>query len=57
MATGGLSHDPGGPDYFMVNCAHPTHIAPGLADEEVRRVSDERDYARRFGATPAAPPT
>jgi homocysteine S-methyltransferase len=22
----------GGPDYFMVNCAHPTHIAPGLAD-------------------------
>ena len=20
----------GGPDYFMVNCAHPTHIAPGL---------------------------
>jgi len=22
----------GRPDYFMVNCAHPTHIAPGLAD-------------------------
>lgn len=22
----------GGPDYFMVNCAHPSHIAPGLAD-------------------------
>jgi homocysteine S-methyltransferase len=21
------------PDYFMVNCAHPRHIAPGLADE------------------------
>jgi homocysteine S-methyltransferase len=21
----------GGPDYFMVNCAHPTHIAPGLS--------------------------
>jgi S-methylmethionine-dependent homocysteine/selenocysteine methylase len=21
----------GGPDYIMVNCAHPTHIAPGLA--------------------------
>jgi homocysteine S-methyltransferase len=20
----------GGPDYFMVNCAHPTHIAPAL---------------------------
>ncbi|MBO3752003.1 homocysteine S-methyltransferase family protein [Streptosporangiaceae bacterium NEAU-GS5] len=23
----------GGPDYFMVNCAHPTHLAPGLADD------------------------
>ena len=23
----------GGPDYFMINCAHPTHIAPGLADD------------------------
>ena len=23
----------GGPDYFMVNCAHPTHIAPGLTDD------------------------
>jgi S-methylmethionine-dependent homocysteine/selenocysteine methylase len=22
----------GGPDYYMVNCAHPTHIAPGLDD-------------------------
>ena len=22
----------GGPDYFMVNCAHPTHIAPALTD-------------------------
>ena len=22
----------GGPDYFMVNCAHPTHIAPALGD-------------------------
>lgn len=22
----------GGPDYFMINCAHPTHIAPALAD-------------------------
>jgi S-methylmethionine-dependent homocysteine/selenocysteine methylase len=20
------------PDYFMINCAHPTHIAPGLAE-------------------------
>ncbi len=23
----------GGPDYFMVNCAHPTHIAPGLGGD------------------------
>jgi len=23
----------GGPDYFMVNCAHPSHIAPALADD------------------------
>jgi homocysteine S-methyltransferase len=22
----------GGPDYFMINCAHPTHIAPTLSD-------------------------
>jgi homocysteine S-methyltransferase len=22
----------GGPDYFMVNCAHPSHIAPGLGE-------------------------
>jgi S-methylmethionine-dependent homocysteine/selenocysteine methylase len=22
----------GGPDYFMINCAHPSHIAPALAD-------------------------
>jgi len=22
----------GGPEYFMVNCAHPTHIAPGLSE-------------------------
>ena len=21
------------PDYFMVNCAHPDHVAPGLADD------------------------
>jgi S-methylmethionine-dependent homocysteine/selenocysteine methylase len=23
----------GGPDYFMVNCAHPTHVAAGLGDD------------------------
>lgn len=22
----------GGPDYFLVNCAHPSHIEPGLSD-------------------------
>jgi homocysteine S-methyltransferase len=22
-----------GPDYFMINCAHPSHIAPALADD------------------------
>ncbi len=22
------------PDYFMVNCAHPAHVAPGLAEHE-----------------------
>lgn len=26
--------------------------APDIADEEVRRISDERDYARRFSAEP-----
>ena len=30
--------------------------APNLADSEVRRIVDERDYARRFEATPAPPP-
>ncbi len=23
----------GGPDYFMVNCAHPEHVAPGLSTD------------------------
>ena len=22
------------PDYYVVNCAHPTHVAPGLASED-----------------------
>jgi hypothetical protein len=26
--------------------------APDLPDAEIRRISDERDYARRFSATP-----
>jgi S-methylmethionine-dependent homocysteine/selenocysteine methylase len=25
--------DDGGPDWYLVNCAHPTHIAPGLSEE------------------------
>jgi hypothetical protein len=35
--------------------AYAVYAAPGLADEEVERISTERDYARRFDATPAAP--
>jgi homocysteine S-methyltransferase len=31
LPTCSLISLPGGPDYFMVNCAHPTHIAPALA--------------------------
>jgi hypothetical protein len=37
--------------------AYAVYAAPGLADEEVQRISVERDYARRFDATPAAPTT
>ena len=37
--------------------AYAVYAAPDLADEVVRRVADERDYARRFEATPAPPPT
>ena len=36
--------------------AYAVYAAPDLADEEVRRIVDERDYARRFEATPAPPP-
>ncbi|GAA4858803.1 hypothetical protein [Luteimonas vadosa] len=25
--------------------------APGMAEDEIRRIADERDYARRFAAT------
>lgn len=35
--------------------AYAVYAAPGLADEEVRRISAERDYARRFDAKPVAP--
>ena len=36
--------------------AYAVYAAPDLADDEVRRISGERDYARRFDATPAPPP-
>jgi hypothetical protein len=36
--------------------AYAVYAAPDLADAEVRRISEERDYARRFDATPGAPP-
>ncbi|MEO6264706.1 MAG: hypothetical protein ABIO58_07095 [Luteimonas sp.] len=32
--------------------AYAVYAAPDLADHEVERVADERDYARRFDATP-----
>lgn len=35
--------------------AYAVYAAPGLADEEVQRIVRERDYARRFSATPSAP--
>ena len=35
--------------------AYAVYAAPDLADEEVRRVAEERDYARRFNARPAPP--
>lgn len=36
--------------------AYAVYAAPDLADHVVRRVAEERDYARRFDATPAPPP-
>ena len=36
--------------------AYAVYAAPDLADDEVRRIARERDYARRFNADPAAPP-
>ncbi len=32
------------------NTLYAVYGAPDLADAEVRRISEERDYARRFGA-------
>ncbi|SKA05365.1 hypothetical protein [Novilysobacter spongiicola] len=32
--------------------AYAVYAAPGMPDEAVARIVDERDYARRFNATP-----
>lgn len=31
---------------------YAVYAAPGMADDEVERISDERDYSRRFSAEP-----
>ena len=42
----------GGPDYFMVNCAHPTHIEPGLTGDEAWRSRIVGLRAERVDAQP-----
>ena len=32
--------------------AYAVYAAPDLADQEIQRIASERDYARRFDATP-----
>jgi len=34
--------------------AYAVYGAPDLADHEIQRIADERDYPRRFNATPMA---
>ena len=34
------------------NICYVVYAAPNLADSEVERITSERDYARRFEATP-----
>jgi hypothetical protein len=36
--------------------AYAVYAAPDLADAEVQRIAGERDYARRFDATPVSVP-
>lgn len=36
--------------------AYAVYAAPDMADQEVERIAGERDYARRFDATPTIPP-
>jgi len=35
--------------------AYAVYAAPEMADDEVERIAEERDYARRFSAAPTAP--
>jgi hypothetical protein len=35
--------------------AYAVYAAPEMADAEVERIASERDYARRFEATPSPP--
>ena len=37
--------------------AYVVYAAPDLAEEQVDRIIDERDYPRRFEATPTPPPS
>ncbi|GAA2650747.1 homocysteine S-methyltransferase family protein [Paractinoplanes durhamensis] len=50
--------DAEGPDYFMVNCAHPTHIAPGVTEGDwvarivgLRANASARSHAELDAAT------
>ena len=36
--------------------AYAVYAAPDMADAEIERIAAERDYARRFEATPTPPP-
>lgn len=36
--------------------AYAVYAAPGMADGDVERITNERDYARRFDATPEIVP-
>lgn len=42
-------------DDLQQDIAYAVYAAPGIADSEVERIAGERDYARRFDATPEAP--
>jgi hypothetical protein len=44
-------------DDRQAEIAYAVYAAPEMADEEIERIASERDYARRFDATPAPPPS